>query len=935
MNKVMYSIKEQSTFILLALSLSFVISLSVATTPSHAINWSAGRIIDNIIFTNHNTMSPQLIQDFLNSKVPTCDTWGTQPSEFGGGTRAQWGTARGTPPPYICLKDYSEGGKSAAQIIYDAAQEFQINPQVLIVLLQKEQGLVTDAWPLPVQYRSATGYGCPDTAPCDSQYYGLTNQIRWSGRMFRAIINKSPTWYTPYVLGNNYIQYNPEASCGGSTVNIENSATQALYNYTPYQPNQAALNAGWGTAPCGAYGNRNFVLYFNNWFGATTNNNLSFSVIQGPNSSNLYLQTSAGKYYILSGALMQAWGIDNLPIQQVSQAYLDSLNTGPNLGKLLKDDWNNYFVVEGGKLHYVRNASYLSLWNVSTSDAVQSLGLAYTLNSDTWLGRFVRDSSQPNGPIWLIDKGEKHLINGNDMLYRWRYTPDQLTTVSTAFLNTIPTNANDVTHLAATTTIKYIIDAGRKLGFSNNDIQHAYYGSQAAVIYDVTTLSFLANETARQFVVNSSTGQWFMLEGGKRHYIQSAELAELWGKTSSTPLTSLSDSLMSLFPDAGNLTNIVQTSSPSMYWVTDGEKHYISNSDIANAWIKPGSTLPVYSTQSLNLLPRGMDATTTINAAGSPYFYIMDAGIKRYLMSTSSRGAWGGVVTNTTRSLVNSIPEGTFLNYIAKNTSGQAYLLMNSTRYLIDPSYYADWGVTNSTPVVADTTISRYALSDSTLRAFIRINNNSYVMVNGSKVLIGSSYDAYQPTSLNQLTLPNDYFNTSPTEATYLARSTNTQTDSVWLVSGGKKHLFNSFAAYVSYGYLSRGLPITYLTPGALSLIPSATEAPGLFIRTANSYGIKFLNFGTSLGFPDGSTLSSLLGSTPVLIVSDSVYNSFPLVGSVSRILKDDAGKIYLVENGNKRWITNGTAYSQYSSIPVTYLYGTTMTLIPNGPNIN
>ncbi len=23
------------------------------------------------------------------------------------------------------------------------------------------------------QYRSATGYGCPDTAPCDSKYYGL------------------------------------------------------------------------------------------------------------------------------------------------------------------------------------------------------------------------------------------------------------------------------------------------------------------------------------------------------------------------------------------------------------------------------------------------------------------------------------------------------------------------------------------------------------------------------------------------------------------------------------------------------------------------------------------------------------------------------------------------------------------------------------------
>lgn len=240
------------------------------TRAASTAGWNAGHIMSDDIFTNNGSLNPTQIQAFLESKNPNCDTWGTQPSEFGGGTRAEWGTARGVPPPYICLKDYVEGGKGAAHIIYDAAQEFRINPQVLIVLLQKEQGLVTDAWPFPVQYRSATGYGCPDTAPCDSEYYGLTNQIRWSARMFRAIMNNSPTWYTPYILGNNYIQYNPTASCGGSTVNILNRATQALYNYTPYQPNQAALDAGYGTAPCGAYGNRNFYLFFTDWFGSTT-----------------------------------------------------------------------------------------------------------------------------------------------------------------------------------------------------------------------------------------------------------------------------------------------------------------------------------------------------------------------------------------------------------------------------------------------------------------------------------------------------------------------------------------------------------------------------------------------------------------------------------------------------------------------------------------
>lgn len=248
-------------------------SLYVAVNNAHAapvVGFNAGKIIDDAVFANSLSMNATQIQTFLNNKNPNCDTWGTQPSEFGGGTRADWGTARGYPPPYICLKDYSENGSGTAQIIYNIAQQYQINPQVLVVLLQKEQGLVTDEWPLPSQYKTATGYGCPDTAACDSQYFGLTNQLTWAARMYRAILSNNPNWYTPYILGDNYIRWSPNSACGGSTVNIQNRSTQALYNYTPYQPNQSALNAGYGMGDsCGAYGNRNFYLYFTDWFGST------------------------------------------------------------------------------------------------------------------------------------------------------------------------------------------------------------------------------------------------------------------------------------------------------------------------------------------------------------------------------------------------------------------------------------------------------------------------------------------------------------------------------------------------------------------------------------------------------------------------------------------------------------------------------------------
>ncbi len=258
-------------------SIASFASIIQTPTASAATEFQAGRIIDDAIFTNKSSMSAGQIQDFLNSKVPTCDTNGQQNSEFGGPDlngdgrvqRWEWGKANYNQTTFPCLRDYKVGdGRSAAQVIYDTAQKYTINPQVLIVLLQKEQGLVTDTWPLDIQYRSATGYGCPDTAPCDAQYYGLVNQLDWAAKMFRSILDDSPYWYTPYELGDNYIQYNPNAECGGTVVNIQNRSTQALYNYTPYQPNAEAIAAPMGAVvSCGAYGNLNFYRYFTSWFG--------------------------------------------------------------------------------------------------------------------------------------------------------------------------------------------------------------------------------------------------------------------------------------------------------------------------------------------------------------------------------------------------------------------------------------------------------------------------------------------------------------------------------------------------------------------------------------------------------------------------------------------------------------------------------------------
>lgn len=259
--------KKIPLLIAMVLSIAVVsIFIYMRQNITHAADVSKfdpGNIMSDAVMSNKNTMDVQQIQAFLNSKN-RCNNTNTHMA--GWYPHLQYTIRDGK---FVCMAQDTFGGKSAAQIIWQVAQDYSINPQFLIVLLEKEQGLVSDTWPNHVQYRTATGFGCPDTAPCDSQYFGLENQLRQAANLFRAVLNGG---WSNYPVGYTYVQYNPNAACGGSVINIQNRATSALYRYTPYQPNQSALNAGYGSGDsCGAYGNRNTWMLFNDWFGNTHN----------------------------------------------------------------------------------------------------------------------------------------------------------------------------------------------------------------------------------------------------------------------------------------------------------------------------------------------------------------------------------------------------------------------------------------------------------------------------------------------------------------------------------------------------------------------------------------------------------------------------------------------------------------------------------------
>lgn len=368
---ITHRIKVSLALIVLAVLSVLTLGVSSASALSGS-EFEPGYIIDDAVFYDRSTMNPDQIQAFLDAKVPVCDTNGTQliyDSSYGDTvTRATYSSRRGISTPFTCLKDYTEtiptiinsgsnlctgsisgATKSAAQIIHDVAQACGINPQVLIVLLQKEQSLVSDTWPWPVQYRSATGYGCPDTAPCDAEYYGYFNQVYQAAKAYKRYA-ANPNNYNYRYGRNNYVLYNPNTACGGTNVYIQNQATASLYIYTPYQPNAAALNSLYGLGDgCSAYGNRNFWRMFNDWFGSTRGSYLLRSV----ENSTVYLVSEGSKFPIPNLATLNAL-YPMGEVKFVSQAYLNELTTMPTLKRLIKGNESStlYFFDAGIKLAF-------------------------------------------------------------------------------------------------------------------------------------------------------------------------------------------------------------------------------------------------------------------------------------------------------------------------------------------------------------------------------------------------------------------------------------------------------------------------------------------------------------------------------------------------------------------------------------------------------
>lgn len=291
----------------------------------------------------------------------------------------------------------------AMDIIWLAAQKFQINPKVLLVLLEKEQSLISLKNPSQKRVNWAMGYAACDKCwlshPLVAKYGGFGSQVYYAAdrirNTFLADLKKYGITHTgigPGVTKKIDKKYK---------VTPANNATALLYTYTPH-----------------IQGNKNFFLIWNRWFSDITYPD--GSLLQNEKTGGVYLISNGAKRPIVSKSILIS-RFNEDAIIPVSRRIIDSYPDGPPIKftdySLLRDENQNLFMTAGDrilpfesdKVFKSLGFSKFELEDVASADfAGYEIGPPITLSSAYPTGALLQLKS--TGGVYWVYNGIKYPI---------------------------------------------------------------------------------------------------------------------------------------------------------------------------------------------------------------------------------------------------------------------------------------------------------------------------------------------------------------------------------------------------------------------------------------------------------------------------------------------------------------------------------------------
>jgi len=310
----------------------------------------------------------------------------------------------------------------ADQIIWQAGQDFKINPKFLITLLQKEQSLVTDPAPQQSQYDWAAGYSCYGGV-CLDIYRGFGKQVQAAAKKFRSYLDdleilgkyqdNAYCTFTKWCLGK------PKETQDRLVILPQSKATAALYTYNPYRGNTVVDGYKIGA-------NYNFWKIWQAWFKGPNNFWPDGSLLKSALKNTVYLvQHGMKRPFASFNAFISRFDPKN--IMTVGQNEIDNLPEGPIIKfsqySLLQNPDKEIFLLVDDTLRKFSSSEVFrtlgfnpeELIEVSDEDLTGILrGEELTLKNSYPTGALIQDSK--TGGIYFVQNGVKNPIFAKEIM---------------------------------------------------------------------------------------------------------------------------------------------------------------------------------------------------------------------------------------------------------------------------------------------------------------------------------------------------------------------------------------------------------------------------------------------------------------------------------------------------------------------------------------
>ncbi|MBN1778642.1 MAG: hypothetical protein JW816_00240 [Candidatus Buchananbacteria bacterium] len=364
---------------------------------------------------------------------------------------------------------------TAAEMIWQVAQQHGVNPKFILTTLEKEQSLISKDQATQKVLDWATGYGCYNNR-CIEKYRGFYNQIDAAAETQELYRQKANTF--SFIVGQT------TTTSDGFKITPANQATANLYIYTPYVGNapEYGISSRFGA-------NKLFWRIWNRYF--TSQKFLDGQIITNGNNYWLIKDNQKCLY-----ANQQTFLADH-SINQAILAKADDINAysnGPTIyftnNTLVKSSLSGQiFLIDGLTKRAVIDQSALALltdFTFATLDQTQIKSVPETqltvYDSGAFIyatslypqGKFFKDES---GAIWQIKDSVKHQVDL--VVYQNEFANQVLEPTTVETMKQYPTG--EPLKLSDGTFVindgkYYLISNGERMRIQNEDLFNQLFG---------------------------------------------------------------------------------------------------------------------------------------------------------------------------------------------------------------------------------------------------------------------------------------------------------------------------------------------------------------------------------------------------------------------------------------------------------------------------